>query len=77
MTLNEKVINHKVLDLLILYNFDIKFKFIRDHMKIVINILCGTICRGGSCHHALLKNIFSGACDATTASINTTISRDG
>jgi len=33
MTLNEKVINYKVLDLVILYNFDIKFDFIRDHMK--------------------------------------------
>jgi len=33
MTLNEKVINYKVLDLVILYNFDIKFDFIRDHIK--------------------------------------------
>ena len=33
MTLNEKVINYKVLDLVILYNFDIKFDFIWDHMK--------------------------------------------
>ena len=33
MTLNEKVINYKVLDLVILYNFDIKFDFIQDHMK--------------------------------------------
>jgi len=33
MTLNEKVINYKVLDLVILYNFDIKFDFIRDHMR--------------------------------------------
>ena len=33
MTSNEKVINYKVLDLVILYNFDIKFDFIQDHMK--------------------------------------------
>ena len=33
MTLNEKVINYKVLDFVILYNFDIKFDFIQDHMK--------------------------------------------
>ena len=33
MTLNEKVVNYKVLDLVILYNLDIKFDFIRDHMK--------------------------------------------
>jgi hypothetical protein len=33
MTLNEKVINYKVLDPIILYNFGIKFDFIRDHMK--------------------------------------------
>ena len=36
-TLNEKVINYKVLDIVILYNFDIKFIFIRDHMKKVMN----------------------------------------
>jgi len=33
MTSNKKVINYKVLDLVIPYNFDIKFDFIRDHMK--------------------------------------------
>ena len=33
MTLNKKIINYKVLDLVILYNFDIKFDFIQDHMK--------------------------------------------
>ena len=33
MTLNEKVVNYKVLDLVILYNFGIKFDFIRDHIK--------------------------------------------
>jgi hypothetical protein len=31
MTLNEKVVNYKDLDLVNLYNFDIKFEFIRDH----------------------------------------------
>jgi hypothetical protein len=33
MTLKEKPINYKILDLVILYNFDIKFNFIQDHMK--------------------------------------------
>jgi hypothetical protein len=33
MTLNEKVINYKVLDQIILYKFDIKFNYIRNHMK--------------------------------------------
>ena len=33
MILNEKVVNYKVLDLVILYNFGVKFDFIRDHMK--------------------------------------------
>jgi hypothetical protein len=31
--LNKNVINYKVLDHVNLYNFDIKFNFIRDHMK--------------------------------------------
>jgi hypothetical protein len=33
MTLNENIINYKVLYLVILNNFDIKFNFIRDYMK--------------------------------------------
>ena len=33
MTLNEKIISYKVLDLIIFYNFNIKFDFIQDHMK--------------------------------------------
>jgi len=33
MTLNEKVINYKVLNVIILYNFDIKFDFIREYIK--------------------------------------------
>jgi hypothetical protein len=33
MILNENIINYKILDLIILYNFDIKFDFIRNHMK--------------------------------------------
>ena len=39
MTLNEKVINYKVLDLVILYKFDIKFDFIWDYIKKVM-IFC-------------------------------------
>ena len=33
MTLNGKVANCKVLDPIILYDFDIKFDFIQNHMK--------------------------------------------
>ena len=33
MILNEKVVNYKILDLVILYNFDIKFDIIQDHIK--------------------------------------------
>jgi len=33
MTLNIKVINYKILDILKLYSFSIKFVFIQDHMK--------------------------------------------
>jgi hypothetical protein len=33
MTLNKNIINYKVLDLVILYNFYIKFEVIQDHMK--------------------------------------------
>jgi len=55
MILNEKVINYKVLDLVILYNFDIKLDFIpRSYEKVMI-FLCETICRGRSYHHPNLK----------------------
>ena len=54
--LNEKVINYKVLDLVILYNFDIKFDFNpRSYEKVMIFFLCRTICSGGPCHHPPLK----------------------
>ena len=33
MTFNESFITYKVLDHVILYNFDIKFDFVRDHIK--------------------------------------------
>ena len=33
MTPNDKVVNYKILDRIIRYNFDIKFDFIRDHME--------------------------------------------
>jgi len=36
MTLNEKIVNYKVLDLVILYIFCIKFDFIQDYMKKVM-----------------------------------------
>jgi hypothetical protein len=35
MISNKKVINYKVLDLVNLYNFNIKFDFIRNHMKML------------------------------------------
>jgi len=40
MTFNEKVIKYKVLDLVIFYNFDIKFDFIQDHIKKLCFFLC-------------------------------------
>ena len=56
MTLNEKKkFNYKVLDLVIFQNIDIKYDFIRDHMKKLWIFLCETIYRGGSCHHPPLK----------------------
>ena len=54
----KKVINYKVLDLVILYNFDIKFDFIRNHMKKLYFFLRGAICRGETCHHLPLKIYF-------------------
>ena len=33
MTLNEKIISYKILYLVNIYNFGIKFEFIRNHMK--------------------------------------------
>jgi len=47
MTLNESVVNYKILDLMKLYNFDIKFVFIRNHMKKLWNFLSKNICRDG------------------------------
>ena len=60
MTLNKKVANYKVLDLVILYNFGIKFDFIRDHMKKLWFISREIIFRGWSYHRPLLKIIFTG-----------------
>jgi len=50
MTLNESVVNYKILDLIKLYNFDIKFVFIRNHIKKLWNFLCKNIYRDGSYH---------------------------
>ena len=33
MTLTVKFVGYKVLDIVILYSFNLKFDFIRDHMK--------------------------------------------
>ena len=58
MTLNKKVVNYKVLDPVILYNFDIKFDFIPDQMK-KSYFLRGAICRDDRpCHHAHIKMHF-------------------
>ena len=51
MILNEKVINYNILELVILYNFDIKFDFIQKHMKKLWFFLYDTICWGGPYHH--------------------------
>ena len=60
MASHEKLINYKVLGLVILYNFDIKFDFIWDHIKKLWIFLRRTICRGRLCHHPPLKCIFRG-----------------
>ena len=52
MTSNEKRINYKILGLVILYNFDIKFDFIQDHMKKLWIFLYGTIVGAG---HAITR----------------------
>ena len=77
MTLNENFINCNVLDLVILYNFGIKFDFIRDHMKKLWFFLRGTICRGRPCHHRALKNGFVEMGEAWPAPTNATIFRGG
>ena len=41
MILNKKFINYKVLDITILYNLDVKFDVIRDHMKIPVGSFVG------------------------------------
>ena len=40
MTLNEKIVNYKVLDLVILYNFGTKIDIIRDHIKKIMKFFC-------------------------------------
>ena len=64
--LNEKVINYKVLDLVILYNFDIKLDFIPRSYEKVMNFSYGTICRDGPCHLPPPKNAFVGTGEAMT-----------
>ena len=36
----KKIINYKILDLVIHYNFDIKFDFIQDHIKKSFDYFC-------------------------------------
>jgi hypothetical protein len=57
MTLNKKVINYKVLDLVILYNFDIKFDSIRDYMK-SYEFFSVEPFLGASMSSPALKNVF-------------------
>jgi hypothetical protein len=66
MILNKKVINYKVLGLVKLYNFDIKFDFIRDRMKKLRIFFHGTIFRDGSCHYQSLNIPFLGTSDGVT-----------
>jgi hypothetical protein len=68
MILNKKVINYKVLDLVILYNFNIKFDFILDHMKKLWFFYVKSPSPDS-------KNIFLGMGDAITCPYNATISR--
>ena len=57
MTLIEKVTNYKILDHIKLYNFGVKFNFIRDHEK-DMNFSCENICKDVSWPHPSLKIIF-------------------
>lgn len=57
MTLIEKVTNYKILDHIKLYNFGVKFNFIRDHEK-GMNFSCENIFKDVSCPHPSLKIIF-------------------
>ena len=66
MTLNEKVINYKVLDLVILYNFDIKFDFIQDHMKKLWFFFVWNYLKGRAIPSPTLKNAFVGMGEAMT-----------
>ena len=66
MTLNEKIITYKVLDLVILYNVDTNLDFIRGHIKKLRFFLHGTICRGRLMLSPALKNVFLGMGDAIT-----------
>jgi hypothetical protein len=40
MTLNEKVVNYKVVDLVEYYNFDIKFVFIKQQIRKLSSFSC-------------------------------------
>ena len=66
MTLNENFINYKVLDLVILHNFDIKFDFIWDHTKKFCIFLHRTICRERAMPSPTHKKYFLGTVDAIT-----------
>jgi hypothetical protein len=52
MTLTENSINYKILNLFNLYNFDIKFDFIRDHIKSYKSICVGPFVGAG---HAITR----------------------
>ena len=58
MTINEKVINYKILDLVKLYSFGTNFVFIQYHMKKLPTFFAWDICRGKSGHYPPLKVIF-------------------
>jgi hypothetical protein len=54
MILNEKIINYKILDLHVLYNFDVKFDLIQDLIK-KLWIFCVEPFVDGPYHHLPLK----------------------
>ena len=83
MTINKKVINYKILDLVKLYNFGVKFVLIQDRIKNynfyvrpivgaghVITRLLKIILGGRMMPSPVPKNLYLGAGDAITVPRN-------
>jgi hypothetical protein len=62
MISNKNFINHKVLDLVELYNFDIKFVFIRLYLKYMNLFVLHLFLRTVDLVNHLWKSIFRGGC---------------